>query len=64
VVKIEHLPRLQEAIDKPLPLLLLEATSQGSVPRQLVPLYEKARAVLAAGLALPQGAKRRHRKTA
>jgi transcriptional regulator with XRE-family HTH domain len=60
---IEHLLRLQEAIDKPLPLLLLEATSQDSVPGPLVPLYEKAREVLAAGMALEQSARRRHRKT-
>jgi transcriptional regulator with XRE-family HTH domain len=60
---IEHLLRLQEAIDKPLPLLLLEATSQDSVPAPLAPLYEKAREVLAAGLALGQSAKRRRRKT-
>ncbi len=60
---IEHLLRLQEAIDKPLPLLLLEATSQDSVPAPLAPLYEKAREVLAAGMALEQSAKRRHRKT-
>jgi transcriptional regulator with XRE-family HTH domain len=60
---IEHLLRLQEAIDKPLPLLLLEATSQDSVPQPLAPLYEKAREVLAAGMALQQSAKRRRRKT-
>lgn len=60
---IEHLLRLQEAIDKPLPLLLLEATSQDSVPQQLAPVYEKAREVLAAGMALEQSARRRHRKT-
>jgi transcriptional regulator with XRE-family HTH domain len=60
---IEHLLRLQEAIDKPLPLLLLEATSRDSVPQSLVPLYDKARGVLAAGMALGQSAKRRHRKT-
>jgi transcriptional regulator with XRE-family HTH domain len=60
---IEHLLRLQEAIDKPLPLLLLEATSQDSVLAPLAPLYEKAREVLAAGMALEQSAKRRRRKT-
>ncbi len=60
---IEHLLRLQEAIDKPLPLLLLEATSQDSVPQALAPVYEKAREVLAAGMALEQSAKRRRRKT-
>ena len=60
---IEHLLRLQEAIDKPLPLLLLDATSQDSVPAPLAPLYEKAREVLAAGMALEQSAKRRRRKT-
>ncbi len=60
---IEHLLRLQEATDKPLPLLLLEATSQDSVPAPLAPLYEKAREVLAAGMALEQSARRRHRKT-
>ncbi len=60
---IEHLLRLQEAIDKPLPLLLLEATSQDSVPQPLAPLYAKAREVLAAGMALEQSAKRRRRKT-
>ena len=60
---IEHLLRLQEAVDKPLPLLLLEATSQDSVPAPLAPLYEKARKVLAAGMALEQSAKRRRRKT-
>jgi hypothetical protein len=60
---IEHLLRLQEAIGKPLPLLLLEATSQDSVPQQLVPLYEKAREVLAAGMELEHSIKRRHRKT-
>jgi transcriptional regulator with XRE-family HTH domain len=61
---IEHLLRLQEAIDKPLPLLLLEATSQDSVPQPLAPLYDKAREVLAAGMALEQSTKRRRRKTA
>jgi transcriptional regulator with XRE-family HTH domain len=60
---IEHLLRLQEALGKPLPLLLLEATSQDSVPQQLAPVYEKAREVLAAGMALEHAAKRRHRKT-
>ncbi len=60
---IEHLLRLQEAVDKPLPLLLLEATSQDSVPQPLASLYEKARAVLAAGMALEPSAKRRRRKT-
>lgn len=60
---IEHLLRLQEAIDKPLPLLLLEATSQDSVPQPLAPLYEKAREVLTAGMTLEQSAKRRRRKT-
>jgi transcriptional regulator with XRE-family HTH domain len=60
---IEHLLRLQEAIDKPLPLLLLEATSQDSVPQQLVPLYEKAREVFAAGMLLEHAAKRRRRRT-
>jgi transcriptional regulator with XRE-family HTH domain len=60
---IEHLLRLQEAIDKPLPLLLLEVTSRDSVPGPLVPLYEKAREVLAAGMALERSARRRHRKT-
>lgn len=60
---IEHLLRLQEATDKPLPLLLLEATSQDSVPQALAPLYEKAREVLAAGMALEQSAKKRRRKT-
>ncbi len=60
---IEHLLRLQEAIDKPLPLLLLEATSQDSVPAPLAPLYEKAREVLAVGMALEQSVKRRRRKT-
>ena len=61
---IEHLLRLQEAIDKPLPLLLLEATSRDSVPQPLAPLYEKAREVLAGGMALQQSAERRRRKTA
>ena len=60
---IEHLLRLQEAIDKPLPLLLLEATSQDSVPQALAPLYEKAREVLAAGMVLEQSGKRRRKKT-
>jgi transcriptional regulator with XRE-family HTH domain len=60
---MEHLLRLQDAIDKPLPLLLLEATSQDSVPQSLAPLYAKAREVLAVGIALEQPAKRRHRKT-
>jgi transcriptional regulator with XRE-family HTH domain len=60
---IEHLLRLQDATGKPLPLLLLEATSQDSVPAPLAPVYEKAREVLAAGLALEQSAKRRRRKT-
>ena len=55
---IEHLLRLQEAIDKPLPLLLLEATSQDSVPAPLAPLYEKVREVLAAGMVLQQPTKR------
>ncbi len=60
---IEHLWRLQETIDKPLPLLLLEAISQDSVPAPLAPLYEKACEVLAAGMALEQSARRRRRKT-
>ncbi|MBP7050005.1 MAG: helix-turn-helix transcriptional regulator [Phycisphaerae bacterium] len=60
---IEHLLRLQDAIGKPLPLLLLEATSQDSVPEPLAPLYEKARDVLAAGMELTHSVKRRHRKT-
>ncbi len=60
---IQHLLRLQDAIGKPLPLLLLEATSQNSVPEPLAPLYEKARDVLAAGMELTNSAKRRHRKT-
>jgi transcriptional regulator with XRE-family HTH domain len=60
---IEHLLRLQDAMDKPLPLLLLEATSQDSVPAPLAPLYEKARQVLTAGMALEHSIKRRHRKT-
>lgn len=51
-----------EAIDKPLPLLLLEATSQDSAPAPLAPLYEKTREVLAAGMVLEQSAKRRRRK--
>lgn len=60
---IEHLLRLQEALGKPLPLLLLEATSQDSVPQQLAPVYAKAREVLAAGVTLEHSAKRRHRRT-
>ncbi len=52
-----------ETIDKPLPLLLLNATSQDSAPAPLAPLYEKAREVLAAGLTLEQSAKKRRRKT-
>ncbi len=60
---IEHLLRLQEAIDRPLPLLLLEATTPDSVPQQLAPVYEKAREVLAAGLELKHSIRRRHRKT-
>jgi transcriptional regulator with XRE-family HTH domain len=60
---IERLLRLQDAVGKPLPLLLLEATSQDSVPESLAPLYEKARDVLAAGMELTHSVKRRHRKT-
>ena len=60
---IEHLLRLQEALGKPLPLLLLEATSQDAVPAELAPLYEKAREVLAAGMELTHSARRRRRKT-
>jgi transcriptional regulator with XRE-family HTH domain len=61
---IEHLLRLQEVRGKPLPLLLLEATAQDSVPESLAPLYEKAREVLAAGLELKHSGRKRHRKTA
>ncbi|MCU0913698.1 MAG: hypothetical protein MUC88_03935 [Planctomycetes bacterium] len=57
---IEHLLRLQEAIDKPLPL---EATSPDSVPAPLASLYAKAREVFAAGMALEQSSKKRRRKT-
>jgi transcriptional regulator with XRE-family HTH domain len=59
---IEHLLQLQEATGKPLPLLLLEATSQDSVPQPLARLYEKAREVLAAGTALEHSAKSRRRE--
>jgi len=60
---IEHLLRLQDTIGKPLPLLLLEASSQDSVPKPLASLYEKARDVLAAGMELTHSTKKRHRKT-
>lgn len=61
---IEHLLRLQDATGKPLPLLLLEATNDDSVPESMAPLYEKARAVLAAGLELRHSGRKRHRRTA
>jgi transcriptional regulator with XRE-family HTH domain len=61
---IEHLLRLQEATGTPLPLLLLEATTQDSIPESLAPLYEKARDVLAAGVELQHSGRKRRRKTA
>ncbi len=61
---IEHLLRLQEATGTPLPLLLLEAVTQDSVPESLAPLYEEAREVLAAGAQAQRSARKRHRKTA
>lgn len=61
---IEHLLRLQEATGTPLPLLLLEATAQDSIPESLAPLYEKAREVLTAGADLKPSAQKRHKKTA
>ncbi len=61
---IEHLLRLQEAMGQPLPLLLLEAITEDSVPESLAPLYEKAREVLAAGAELERSARKRRKKTA
>lgn len=46
---IEHLLRIEDALGKPLPLLLLEVSAQGAVPERLAPLYERARDVLSAG---------------
>lgn len=46
---IEHLLRIEDALGKPLPLLLLEVSAQGAVPERLAPLYERARTVLSAG---------------
>jgi len=61
---IEHLLRLQEATGTPLPLLLLEAVTQDSVPEALAPLYQEAREVLAAGAQTRRSTRKRHRKTA
>jgi transcriptional regulator with XRE-family HTH domain len=61
---IEHLLRLQDATGKPLPLLLLEATADDSLPESMAPLYEKAREVLAAGVELKRSGGKRRRKTA
>ena len=61
---IAHLLQLQEATGQPLPLLLLEAITEDSVPESLAPLYEKAREVLAAGAEVKHSGRKRHKKTA
>lgn len=45
---VEHLLQIASSVGKPLPILILEVTSQEAVPEHLAPLYEKARSVLLA----------------
>jgi len=43
---IDHLVKIERSVRQPLPLLLLEALSQESIPTGLLPLYQTTRSLL------------------